>query len=471
MKRFFLTMVLLMIMVSTCILFFQWNGYSTGSAEESTNTEVKQTIALKHEGTRFFVTQELFFTADIPSSIMIKWPKEAEDFQCSDEQGENCLTKENGQYELKPINNKNKTLKIKYSFEQQNVSTYLLLKEWYPKLTSLKFIETHVKLTEKSFRNGKWISSYKDVAHKKLDYIDYYAFSGESQPPELIWTSERMNSLDYENVRIISTEKMNSEKLNLHFEAMNGFVTVMINNAMEPFQSDRLLITNTNSNKELKDAVFWSLLQQDYSDPTHMWLKEIAANILVNESNGSSKAKFGFQELKEGLTPAQLNQLKQFFIKRKGRAINVTQLDHEIGSITGFSSTFFLDNIEEEEREPLTLYSKKSIQFNEEIVQNVSYLLYKQKELISFEESLDSLGLDVKKIEENVFFTSLDGNTFRFYINQDYFIYNEENYGLLMKPVQKVGNKVYMDLGWFEKLFKVDVLREDKVLNIKEKTM
>ncbi|PFA68932.1 hypothetical protein CN378_05475 [Bacillus sp. AFS015802] len=463
MKRFLITFGLLLIFISSGLLFFQWLGFTTESAGEAGGVEVNQSYSIIHQDGRFNVTQTLRLEAPVTAPMTIRWPEGSEDFTCKDDKEKSCLTKENGEFYVNSTYPDLREITITYSLKQSTEAETVLLKNWYPVLSDISTVNTDIQLTEKSLRNGKWIAGYQSSSHKKLDYIDYYFFSGHGEPSDLVWTKEAWKEKKSSAVRVLTEEGESAgfDKLG-PFESHTGFVTIILTKKIKPFQSPHLIVMNDASGEQLK-GIRQSLMYQTLSAKDEDgWLKELVVGILFNEPPYNAKPAWIYQQLKEGLSPAEWEDLRQ---KVKGQPVDRVMLDDAVSRVTGFTSSFFSERLKGKEKPLLILKANKPIMINRKPGQ-LSYISFKQKKFIQFPETVKALGLEVKELGPGVYFTAINGNTLRFYVNEDYFIYNEENYGLLIKPVQTVGDTVYMDVDWFEKLFNVEVIEKENSIEI-----
>jgi hypothetical protein len=458
-----------MILISSSILFFQWMGFTTESAEESGAVKVNQSYSITHEENTFFVTQTIHFLSTIPEQITIQWPSDARDFSCVNDRGDKCLTKENGEFQLSNLYKNLKEITITYSFEQPTKTEGMLVKDWHPALSSIETLNTDIHITEKSLRTGKWVAGYKSASHKKKNYIDYYSFIGTGEPSTLYWTGDPLMEKSSSTVRMLYDRTDMKEVEAVQPGSFEGFVTVIITDKIEHYVSPYLIVRN-KADKELLNELKGSLLYQQYfSNDDEAWLKEFIVSILLKKQPHTSKSAWAYKEVMEGLTSSQLDSFKRRLGEDKAKSVDATKLDMILGKVTGFDSTFFTESVKGKENVQMILKSNNPVLINKK-THNLSYISYKQRELIQFPQSVKALGLDIKEIKPNVFFTSLNGNTFRFYVNEDYFIYNEENYGLLTNPIQTVGGSIYMDVHWFEKLFKVEVMNKEGSTRDDERT-
>lgn len=467
MKRFLFAFGLFLVLTSLSILFFQWMGFATESAGEYRTAEVDQSFSIIHMEGRLRITQTIHFSSMSSDPIRIQWPEGAEEYTCKNKEGENCLTKENGEFLLINLNNDLQEITITYSLKQPAKADFVLLKDWYPVLSTVSTMNTEIQVTEKILRSGKWISGYRNSDYKKLEYIDYYFFSGQGGPSDLVWTKDSWKEKESGAVRVLIDEEspVGFEKDVGSFETSGGFVTVILTKKIKPYHSPNLIVTDGDS-VDLPNAIRRSLLYQTLSsEDDGEWLKELIVSLLLKETPDSPKSAWAYKQLKEGLRPSQWADLRQRMEEVKDQRVDRLMLDDAVSSVTGFNSTFFAENKKMEENIPLILNANKPIMIKQKSLQ-LPYISYKQKEFIQFPQAVEALGIKVKELQPGVYFTTINGNTLRFYVNENYFIYNEENYGLLVKPVQTVGNSIYIDVHWFEKLFKVEVNKKENAIEI-----
>ncbi|NMH71302.1 hypothetical protein HF072_21165 [Bacillus sp. RO3] len=460
MKRLLITFGLLMILVSSSLLFFQWMGFTTESAEESGRAEVNQSYSIIHKGNQFHVTQTIHFLSEIPENITIQWPSGAKDLLCLNDREEECLTKENGEFLVHNLHDDLMEIRISYTIEQPKHSGAMLLKDWHPVLSSITTLNTDIHIIEKSFRTGKWIAGYQSASHKKMDYIDYFSFNGNGGPSPLYWTEEQLLEKESANIRLFYDPDDISNIDTTSLSSLKGFVTVIMTSTLEPFYSPYLIVGNTEEEERIEE-LHAALLSQQYTFPDDEgYLKEFIVGVLMKRKPNDPQSARVYKEFVEGLSSSQLGAFRDSMVDHKEKNMNAKKLDELLGDATGFDSTFFSESTGENENVPLILTTSHPVNINGK-PHHLSYISYKRREFIQFPQAVEALGLSVNELQPNVFYTTMNGNTFRFYVNEDYFIYNEENYGLLMNPVQTVGNSIYMDVHWFEKLFKGKVDKDE----------
>jgi hypothetical protein len=462
MKRFLLLFTFVMVIAIAGIIFFQWNGFLSGNAEASNISEVNQSFTIEHTGKEFFITQEVDFKSGNQKNMTIEWPEDAKNFKCIEDSGESCLSKENGEFILKINSEEDSDVTISYTLERQTSEGNLHLKEWYPALLTAIPLETTINIVEKTVREGTWISGYKESKHKEMHFIDYYSFTGSGPPSDLLLFSGEINLFENGSTRIYSKENLdltiNENRLN-----SEGFVTVVIDDRLPVSETENFLIVNGDvSRTSLLKKMDWALEQQkDSASYQESWLKELKANIILSSSYGSAKTMNAYHDLKTGLTETQLDSFRQLLLNENGHMLQGGQLDVLLKQATNLNSCYFKETSNRTEDIPLILKAHQTVFLNDKPLMDVDLIQYKQQELISLPELLQAIGIKYDFLQNDVIYALKGGSSYRFFVDEDYFILNEENYGLLTKPVQKIGGAVFMEVEWLEKLFGLDIERSN----------
>ncbi|MGR3763743.1 hypothetical protein [Rossellomorea sp. NS-SX7] len=468
MRRIILSFTFVMVLAIAGILFFQWNGFLSGSAEVSRISEVNQTFTIKHMGNGFFITQEVHFVSGNQKEMKIGWPENATNFECVDEDGDRCLSKEHGEFSIKVKEEENEKLTITYKLERQLAKGNLLLRDWYPVLSSAIPVKTTINIIEETARHAAWISGYKDSKHEEMDFIDYYSFNGSGLPSDLLLYSGELNLYEDERVRVYSKEKTNYNMGEAEYSD-SGFVTVVIDDGIPAHETENLLIMGKDQSQSiLMQKVNWGLKQQKYSASyQESWLKEFMASMIMKSPQGSPKALKVYQELENGLTVNQFAAFRQLLMEERSTMIQAGRMDVLLKQATNFTSSYITEMTKHKGKEiPFVLKASQTVILNGKPLNGADLIQYKRDELISMTEVLQAAGIEFKYLQEGIIYSIKGGNSYRFFIDKDYFIINEENYGLLTKPVQRIGGTVFMDVEWLEKLFKMEIERTSTNINI-----
>ncbi|MFD2682947.1 hypothetical protein [Bacillus seohaeanensis] len=463
MKRIFFSLFFACVLGIAGLLFFQWKGYtSSNQAEKYIRSD--QQFSILHKGSTFYFEGTITLSSVSQGKYHISWPHEAKDFSCKDVNDENCLTKENGSFHiLAPKGTTSPyTITLSYTIDKSAGTNSLLLSNWYPIIQAVTVESTSIQLTEQSILDGTWISGFQSSYNKKMEFVDYYVFKGNDGPVDLLWTRESLQKKVYPHFSVYSKEEYNSfDKLEIAKELTNNqYVTIICSKSTPSFVSKRLIIINDcGSNIEKTQQLLnEGLIGQSFLLPVgQKGLMETMTSIVLERPVGGEKSQFMYKELVEGLTSEQFTVFQGYLRNPTMNVLNVSELDEIIRDITGYKTTFFTDNMKGEKLYPLLLKDSKELIVNNEEIQGLSILIYKQKQLVPFALTLESLGLPLEKITSDAYLVLKDGNTYRFYSDQDYFIYNEEHFGSYDKPLQKIENKLYIDLKWVKRLFEVEV--------------
>ncbi len=472
MKRIFFSLFFACVLGIAGILFFQWKGYtSSNQAEEYVHSD--QQFSILHKGSTFYFEGTITLSSVSQGEYPISWPHEAKGFSCKDMNNENCLTKENGSFFiLAPKGTASPyTITLSYTIDKSAGTNSLLLSNWYPIIQAVTVESTSIQLSEQSILDGTWISGFRSSDNEKMEFVDYYVFKGNDGPVDLLWTRESLQKKIHPHFSVYSKEEYNSfDKLEIPKELTNNqYVTIICSKSTPSFVSKRLIIINDcESNIEKTQQLLnEGLIGQSFLLPVgQKGLTETMTSIVLERPVGGEKSQFMYKELVEGLTSEQFTVFQDYLREPTMNVSNASELDEIIKDITGYKTTFFTGNMKEDKLHSLVLKDSKKLIVNNEEIEGLSILIYKQEQLVPFAPTLESLGLSLEKITSDTYLVLNDANTYRFYSNQDYFIYNEEHFGSYDKPLQKIENKLYIDLKLVKKLFEVEVEETENKVSI-----
>ncbi len=472
MKRLLASLISFCFLIIAGALFFHWSEFTTEGKPNSQDIEATQQFHIIHKGNQFHIEHRVLSDGAVSTnSLPIVLPNGAKDIKCTVQSTQqDCLTKENGQFlvtfskgQKEPMN-----FSIYYTLEKTSNVNSLLLEEWYSAVENMMVSSTSIQITDYTFRSGQWFSGLKAQGSKRLEIIDYYSFKGSGGPTSLYWQKEPLKKHSIEGIDLYSNSNATSsidmpEHIKGHLH-----ITIIHTNLTTPYQSDRLMITdNMQSVNELQKQLVWSFTKQSYSFPAdQIWLGEIVANSLTELQKGSERSIRMYEDIIQSLTETQMNKWKTLLTENQDAGMNAKMLDNWLGESTGYVTTFFQDNVADRPAIAQLMFQVPKPVYVNEKQMDAKMIVHQEKMLLPFKSTLQSLGYDMNELEDKAILVTRDGNTYRFYSDQEYFIYNEENYGLLSKPVITINGESYIDQYWLEKLFNITVEKSESKISI-----
>lgn len=114
---------------------------------------------------------------------------------------------------------------------------------------------------------------------------------------------------------------------------------------------------------------------------------------------------------------------------------------------------------------PLLFEDKRPVYINELQQNNVQVIFKDGRILYSIKPILKKLGY-ATKVGSHGFYITGNDRSFRFPMDEPFYVYNEHRYDILSQPIEKYGNDYYIEEAWLVRLFLVNVEKSDKRIDI-----
>lgn len=468
------TFFIILSAVISGLLFWQWDAYSKEMEQPADMELANQKISIKTETDMLIITQKLSGLTgkkEIPFAL----PSEVINWKCLLEDGSECEKQQESVTSIKPDNKGN--IQIQFTLPIKANEKAFLFNQWLASFSNVQVTDTKVELIDSTKRNGTWVMGIPLIGNKKLDLIDYYVFEGQLANPSLYWQA---GSLLQEKVdtklMIYSEQDGNQDQTYTSLQQISNrpHVTVVITNQLQEGNGNGMIISRPDIKPEmLEKKLLYSLLKLKFDNlPIEQsWLVDLHVTMLLNSESQISKSNQIIQELKLKLTEAELESYLQVFLSEE-IFYTPQKLDEILASVTGKPTTFFDDNKNEDMNLiPLYFLEKRSISVKGKIQRDLHIIYMGDEKLFPFVETLSSLGFQVKVLSDNETLLLTKGlNSYRFYVNQNIFIYNEEDYGLLENPLTKINQTIYINYQWLTSLFNIQIDEDENTVYLKEST-
>ncbi|WP_170006903.1 stalk domain-containing protein [Bacillus fonticola] len=156
------------------------------------------------------------------------------------------------------------------------------------------------------------------------------------------------------------------------------------------------------------------------------------------------------QSVQKSLDETQWEKWKQSV--EKAPLLNRRLLDEFLSAVYGMDTSYFTAQTSEKQI-PLFWYDKRPVQFNEEFQNDVDIIWIEDNPYTPFMRMFTALGYEVERFSEEQMILARRGeDTFRFYENQNSFLYNDARYGLLENPLLRIKDELWIGTGWIEEI-------------------
>ncbi|MCM3600308.1 copper amine oxidase N-terminal domain-containing protein [Robertmurraya korlensis] len=456
------------------LLFWQWDAYSKEMDQPVDRELASQKISIHTESDKLVITQKLSGLTgkkEIPFAL----PSGVTIWQCLLEDGRKCEKQEESVTSIKPDNKGN--IQIQFTLPIKPNEKAFLFNQWLASFSNVDVTDTKVELTDSTKRNGTWAMGIPLIGNKKLDLIDYYVFEGQLANPSLYWQADSLVQEEVDSKLMIYSEQegnLGQTFTSIQQISNRSHLTVVITNQLQEGNGNGIIITRPDIKPEmLEKKLLYSLLKLKFDNlPIEQsWLVDLHVSLLLNSQSQISKSNQVIQELKLKLTEEELESYLQTFLS-EGNVYTPQKLDEILVKVMGKPTMFFEDNKNEDSNlVPLYFLEKRNISLKGKIQKDLHIIYMGDQKLFPFVETLSSLGFQVKVLSDNETLLLTKGlNSYRFYVNQNIFIYNEEDYGLLENPLTKLNETIYINYQWLTSLFNIQIDEDENTVYLKEST-
>lgn len=463
------TVVLISIVLTTvigCMLFWQWKAYSKqNDSTNETAEKVELEITVKSSENELYVTQKITgITAN--KEYKIKKPDSLYRFSCLNINNNQCKLSEESSLTIVPEQNE---LTFEYSIPISKKNKAYFLDDWTAIIPEVTVTRSTIIVVDSKKQDGTWVAGAMMKGFKEMDLIDYYYFEAAGSAPALYWQSEYLERAEDSNefIQFYSRDKFKNNFYPSELKALKfyPFVTVIFTDLHHEQLSKGILITNPNIKPELLKR---KLIQYYYEGKLKLpaeqnWILDVLTSYSANLPAVSAKGKEVLQELKSKLTEEELTAWIGF-INSSSDSLTIKQLDSYISGLRGLSTRFFTLNSEKlQSLVPLYFYDSRKVKINGDYINGIEVLYEEGKSLFPFVETMKALDFKAEILADKETILLVKGtNTYRFFLNRNIFIYNEDDYGLLERPLSTVNGRIYISKQWIENLFKVSIEEEEK---------
>lgn len=463
------TLLILLNSVIGGMLFWQWNAYSESKsiAKAEEIESATQEISVKSKGNAIAVTQ-LITGLKSDKEYRISMPDTISDWECVKADGAPCDSVDENPTSFLADHH---SLTIRYNIELNH--TPFLLNSWTAALLDVEMKKTSIEVIDSSRRDGTWVAGLPLKGHNKLEFIDYYYFEGNGTSASLYWQSQSMNHVKGgQGIYLYSEENM--EENSFSFDSLKRLpdfkgLSVVYTEAFTETNGNGLMITKPSIKKELleRKIIYNYFLDKSRDLPLEeRWLIDVLTSLMTGQESNVQKGNEFLAELKKQLSEEELSKFLDLVFMES--SLTPERLDELLGSLAGKSTHFFaLNKNEETKLIPLYYTDKRKIMIQNKLYKDHEVLLIEDKKYYPFVETLEALGFEVKLLADNeTILLNKENNSYRFFINQNIFIYNEEDYGLLENPLNRINGKVYVEGNWLNTIFKIHLEETEKEIKL-----
>ncbi|QVY63168.1 stalk domain-containing protein [Cytobacillus gottheilii] len=469
MWRAFLLIFLILSASISGMLFWQWEAFSEQKDPDSSeSSNIKQELSVYTKGNELSVQQTISgltegerYEAVVPQKLF--------NFQCTNTDGNPCKAEGDQPYFY---TSENGELNFSYTIPVGKRGSSLLVDQWTVSLADIVLSETRMEVTESVNRAGSWMSGLPLQGHIEKEYIDFFSFAGSGDATALYWQAAPLNYFEtkagfnyYADSSIFepSSFKVISE--------LNDFKrhSIVVTDQHKEFEEDSFIIVN----KSITDEALQLKLLTHYFEHKFAslelkenWLADVFIAYSLGKEAQTARGKAVLTEMNEKMTE---NELDLFFssVHNEPDALTTEKLDQALTKIMGFRTSFYTLNSKSDDFIPLFYYDDRKLIVNGEEKDNK--VIYEgTRRLFPLKETMEYYGYNVQYLpdQETVLIQNKE-QSYRFYLNKNIFILNEDNYGLLQNPLTAMYGSIYMEKQWLDSIFNIQIDESASEISIK----
>ncbi|WP_176215211.1 stalk domain-containing protein [Cytobacillus gottheilii] len=468
MWRAFLLIIIILSASISGMLFWQWEAFSEQKDPDSSETSnITQSISIYTASNELSVHQKVSGLAEgvIYEAAL---PQQLFNFKCVDTNGNPCIAESEEPYFY---SSEDGQLHFSYTIPVEDRGNSFLLDHWTVGLVDTSISKTHIEVTESVNRDGTWMAGLPLQGYKEKEYIDYFSFEGSGDVSPLYWQASPLTYYETDTGFNYYAEQPVLESSS--FEAiseLNDFhnLSIVITDQHQPYESGSLMIENKEiTEKALEHKLLIHYYHNKFAslELAEDWLADVfVAQTLGNEAH-TQKGKAILSDMNEKLSEFELDL---FFssIHNEPHELTAEKLDSALTKIMELRTSFYTLNSQSDDFIPLFYYDDRTlIVQGEEKENNVIY--EGARSLFPLKETLEYFGYHVQYLpeQETVLIQNKD-KSYRFYLNKNIFILNEDNYGLLQNPLTMMYGSIYMEKQWLDSIFNLQIEENSSEISI-----
>lgn len=346
-----------------------------------------------------------------------------------------------------------------------------LFKESFVTIRDSSVTSTQLHLSDETAIGGVWVTGLKQIGFKKLELTDYTLFRGSGKVTDLYW---QQNSLPI----LVSGERLSvygtNNDVDKFVEVENALKDidadhsiVVIDSSVPAVHSSRFIVSDNTNVGKMTDIFLTNRIVSRFSIPSdERMIIEVMASIVGHKPVGVKKSRQAYNMLIASITKEELEQFREFLINMEGKWIDATVLDGLIDKVTGFNTSFFTKNVQEDPAiYPFLFEDSREVKVDGKDNPNLKVILKDGKTLYPARMILSQIGFSVTSNNESMYIEN-SNRKYRFPEKEHFYVYNEQKYDIVTIPFEVLGGDYYFEENSFKRLFLLGIEKTADTIDI-----
>ena len=461
MKKATITLLFILFFVSLVLLIWQWKMYSSEKDLSLEMEQVRQHFTVEAKGKELYITHNVIGLSN-DKEYQISKPDSLFKWECKFENENYCKSNDDRPDTYLASNGE---LNFYYQIPIPNQSAFLLT-EWIASISNVHVVQTTIDIVEREQRDSTWVAGIPQIGFKELSRIDFYTFKGEDSMPALYWQRAPIIKKDVNPfVSFFSNQSGVDESIlqNIKPLKFKGYTSIIWTKDYNQGGGNGIRIVSSEEQlKELEGELVYSFFENKFKPllPEEKWILELLTAEMLERPISTPKSAAVLQELSSKLSKTQRQLWSNKILLEE--TLNFQKLDEVLGSVKGLKTTFFtLNRNEHDPLKPLYFVDPRNVMIDEITTQNIE-VVYRGKEILfPFVATMNELGFLVKSTDGAEIELLKEENRYKFYVNEPFFYYNDEKFGLLGQPFVVENELIYIKHQALQSIFNV-IVDEDE---------
>ncbi|MDF1506706.1 hypothetical protein PZE06_00780 [Robertmurraya sp. DFI.2.37] len=439
------------------MLLWQWNAYSEyhNPSELGKDEKAVQHITIESKGGVLSVTQVIEGLAG-KGEYRINAPNTISDWECATGDGVACSSKDDNSLQAQ-----NESLTFRYQIQLNDDDSAFLLRDWLIQLPDVEVTHTTVDVISAARREGTWVVGFPLKGYSKLEYIDYYVFEGKGGDGSLYWQpTPLVPRVGEKGIQLYTTNDSQTNFSKASFDKIPNFnemAVVLTDSFAETYGSGVMIAKPSLDSQELERRMIdhYFIEKAPELPSEERWILGVLTSIVEERESHNPKVNLLIEELKRHFTEDEIAQFLALSLKEN--SLTPQKLDEILSSIAEKNTRFFsLNKNAKTNALPLYFYDSRSLYIGDALKEDIDVILVGNEQFFPFIETMNSLGYEAQLLDDHeTVNVNLRNDSYRFYVSQNIYFYNQEHYGLLENPLRMINGRPYMSNRMLKSLFQI----------------
>lgn len=458
MRRIVIVFLLLLLSVTSGVLYWQWTIYSEKSAEvKRTSYKASEMIRMDVTAKTIDITHEIL---GLPAtSFVVKNPRNVK-ISCQ-ENKKKCTFTDKQKTKIKTNGG---TIKFTYTLRKPKADAYVL-DNWALTLKDVTIHKTSVELTHHGKDAVTWAAGATLVGQTKKGKINYFVFEGVEGVFPLYFQKQVMKQVEEHGFVIYGDTSQKIIEYAKQYEVETPF-TFIISTKRSSFSAEHLLIGRSKANIMQVLANRYYQKNYPFKAKEEKWLQSFIG-VYVLDEQAEGKAKQLITELSKQLTEEQQTAFVALLNNNKGQGFSAARLDGYLSEVTGLKTNYFVSNkVEKNKRKSLVFINNAKWYDKQGNSSEIDSITKNSTRYYDLKQVAKKLGFEYEGINDDQIYLTNGKRSYRLFPGEKTFFYNGTAYSIKGDLLKKINNKYYVTEEYLPKIFRVIVREQDGELQL-----